>query len=73
MTIFVVIIEDRHSDVEVLAYTGRDDAIKMARKTAKKYCCFEDSYEEDESAEHFYATYSCEGDSVRVEEVELNA
>jgi hypothetical protein len=70
--VFVVLIEDRHADVDVEVYTDRDKAIARGRELAKEYCRYEDDYEENTNpAWLFNATYSCEGDNITVYEREL--
>lgn len=76
MTIYVIIIEDRHTDVEVLAYTRLEAAIREAKKQATDLCRFPEDYEENDTGApgwKFYARYSCEGGSVHVVEVEVRA
>ena len=73
MKIYCVIIEDRHFEVEIEAWADKDAAITRARSLAKKYCRFEEDYEERQLANWvFYAAYSCESDFVRVVECEVN-
>lgn len=74
MNIYIVIVEDRHHDVEVLPFTNKDKAIAEARRIAKENCRHEESYEEHTYVKEwpFFATYSCEGDSVRVVVEELD-
>lgn len=72
MKVYTVLIEDRHSDAEVKVFNDKEDAINYARKTAKEYCRFPEDYEERVIADWiFFAEYSCESDSVRVEEKEI--
>ena len=66
-SVFVVVIEDRHADVDVEIWTDREAAINRGRELAKKYCSRQDDYEESQIADWlFYARYSCEDDSCRV-------
>lgn len=72
MKVYLVIIEDRHADVEVRPFYDADKAVAKARELAKEYDRFGD-YEESQIADWlFYASYSCEGDCVRVVEAEIN-
>ena len=73
--IYIVIIEDRHTDVKVKPFYDKERAINHARELAKGYCDYEEDYEEHDYGKDdgwlFYAQYSCESDSVRVVEVEM--
>ena len=73
-TVYVVMINDRHSDpgAEVFTYPG--DAIVYAKRIAKEYGSHPDDYEEqDIQGWLFYARYSVEGDSVWVIEKALHS
>ena len=70
--IYCVIINDRHTDVNVEPYTNQEDAVDFARSTAKELCRFKEDYEETKiDGWCFHAQYSCEGDSVWVVEKKL--
>lgn len=70
--IYIVIVEDRHTDVEVIPFASKDAAILVARSLAKQYCRHEEDYEEcDIKGYLFNAVYSCEGDSITVIAKEL--
>ena len=78
MRIYIVIIEDRHSDMEVLPFSSADDAVKFAKKTARAYCRhgkvvagLNDAMKKDGWL--YYGQYSCENDNVRVLERVLDA
>ncbi|MCK5191804.1 MAG: hypothetical protein KAR12_17320, partial [Methylococcales bacterium] len=45
-TIYLVIIEDRHSDLEVIPFICEHTAIKTAKELAKKYSRQPEDYEE---------------------------
>jgi hypothetical protein len=68
--IYIVILEDRHIDVEVTPFTTAATAIEAAQRQAHEACrCAEDYEENPEYCTDnwiFAATYSGEGDSVRV-------
>lgn len=70
MEIYIVIIEDRHTDTAVYPFTDKEKAVNEARRIAKQYCRHEDDYEEHDYGRNdgwlFYAQYSCESDNVRV-------
>ena len=70
MDIYIVILEDRHIDVEVTPFTTAAEAIKEAKFQAHEACRFASDYKENpELCTNdwvFAATYSCEGDNVRV-------
>ena len=75
MKIYLVIHEDRHTDVEVEAFSDKEKSIEYARKRAKS-CVHEDYLEDYQESDIlgwlFFASYSGVGDSVRVIEVELD-
>jgi len=76
MKLYAVIINDRHTDVSVHPFTNAEKAISEAKRVAKKYCRDEEDYEEHDYGKDdgwlFYANYSCEVDSVRVTEIEVD-
>lgn len=73
MTLFAIVIEDRHADVEVEVWADEQQAITRARQIARDYCRHPEDYEEqDIKGWSFYARYSCESDSVSVRSVPLN-
>ena len=72
MTVYVVVVEDRHVDVEFEVFTDQDAAVAYARKCAQEGA---DAVWHREVVEHnpdavegrlYYATYSVEDDSVWV-------
>lgn len=71
--VFVVIIEDRHSDVGVEVWTDRDSAIERAKALAKEYAGYNDCSPEQKTVPgwEYYTCYSCEGDCVRVVRVKV--
>lgn len=73
MTTYLTIIEDRHTDVDVYPFSTQEKAIEFARE----YLDACDDVVEDEALAVgewlFYATYSTEGDCVRVVKKELDA
>ena len=76
MKLYIVIWEDRHSDVTAHPFTDSDKAIAEAKRIAKEYAREEGDYEEHDYGRDadwiFYAQYSCEGDHVRVVIAELD-
>ena len=76
MELYIVIIEDRHSDVAVYPFSNKEKAIQEARRIAKKYCRHPEDYQEHDYGRDigwlFYANYSCEGDHVLVVTAELD-
>lgn len=76
MELYIVIIEDHHTDTSVHAFSNKDRAISEAKKIAKELCRFPDDYHEynygRDSGWLFYAEYSCENDSVRVMQITLD-
>ncbi len=73
MKVYVLVIEDRHSDTDVRVFADKDKAIESARKLAQEYCRFVEDYQEKQIADWvFHVEYSCEGDSVTVHEREVD-
>ena len=71
--IYIVVIEDRHCDVQVAAFLNRKDAIGFAKNEAAINCVnSEDIVEEKIEGWEYFCTYSCEGDCVRVEKIEVS-
>jgi hypothetical protein len=72
MKAYVVVIEDRHADVEVRVFDNPERAIQVAREIATENARRPDDFEEEEVRGWLYfARYSCEDDSVHVQEVEV--
>lgn len=72
MKVYILIINDRHSDIDVEVFSDKEKSITQAKALAKKYCRHEDDYEERKVADWiFYAQYSCEGNSITVLEKEV--
>jgi len=70
-TIYLVIVEDHHTDTMVYPFTDKDKAISEARAYATEGAYYADDYEEQDFSSDgwlFYAQYSSSGDSVRVVE-----
>jgi hypothetical protein len=74
--VFLVIIEDRHTDVTVHPFSDAGVAIEEAKRVAEEYGRENDYYEEHDYGKDdgwlFFARYTGEGDSVRVVEAELD-
>ena len=74
MELFVVLIDDRHADEAIYLFTERQVAIDYARREATSRCSGEEDFKEHEiDCWEYSATYSCEGDSIRVERVVVDA
>ena len=72
MEIYLVITEDRHCDVDVEPFYNSDKAVTRAREIAQESTTRTEDYQESSMDDWlFYATYSCEGDSVHVVSVEM--
>jgi hypothetical protein len=72
-TVYVALISDRHSDPEPEVFASADAAIQYAKDCAAKYS-LDGTYEQtDIPGWLFYATYSPESDSVRVQAKEVRA
>ena len=71
--VFVVMIEDRHCDPTVEVFSTEDAAINYAKAVVDKYSRDKSDIVESltdnikRAGWLYHATYSCEGDSVRVE------
>jgi hypothetical protein len=74
MKIYAVIIEDRHTGTIIRAFSQAEKAVAYAKEIAFDYSseCPEDFEELKVAGLLYFATYSWEGDSVRVIEVELD-
>ena len=78
-TVYVMIIEDRHCDTDAQVFLKEQAAIDAARKLAKEECRYEEDYSEElnqfmvNDGWVFYATYSCEGDNIRVLKRKVNS
>lgn len=85
MTIYVVMIEDRHRDVEVHLFSDFKVALEYASEAATDLCRgsvhdpdhFDEEYRtpapESTYKIHYYARYSTEGDSVTLLETVLDS
>lgn len=65
---FIVGIEDRHTDIEVLLFHNKDRAIEYAREQAIEGARGEEIEENDYEGWIYHATYSLEGDCAWVVE-----
>lgn len=79
MKIYIVIIEDRHVDVEVEPFSTAELAIEYAKEARGANCRHPEDIEEGEITQDmrdegwlYHSTYSSEGDSVRVVERTLD-
>lgn len=67
LTVFVVMVNDRHSDPEPFVFTTEEDAVDFARARAREYAYDQSDIDESPADGWLYrATYSVEGDSVWV-------
>jgi hypothetical protein len=71
MQVFLVIIEDRHTDVQVEVFAAEASAISRAKAIVAEY-----DYEPEEPDEAidgwlFNATLSCEDDCLRVQAADM--
>ena len=67
MTVYLLIVEDRHTDVEVRVFATVAAAVASAKELQAEY-----DYEPDEPDEPidgwiYHATLSCDGDCLRVQ------
>lgn len=72
MTVYLVILEDRHADVQVWVYSDKGDALEHAEEIVEEYGHEPDEPDEPVEGWLFNATLSGEGDYVRVEEKVVN-
>ncbi len=67
---YLLVIKDRHCDVEIKPFLNYDKAVSKANELAKEYCTrkedLEESYYTEGSSILYCCLYSCEGDSVSV-------
>jgi len=74
MTIYVVMVQDRHTDTEPWVFDTAKAAIAAARQLAQELARRTEDYVEKPVAGWlFHARYSFEGDAVWVVAKELNA
>jgi hypothetical protein len=71
MTVYLVILEDRHTDVSVDVYADKERAIQAAEQIRDSYEYTPEEPDEDIDGWLFNATLSTEGDCIRVEEAEV--
>lgn len=72
MKVWIVTHNDRHADPELYVYSVREKAIAFAKSRAREFDRFGDLDESNTCADWlYYATYSCEGDYLKVEEKEV--
>lgn len=70
--VYIVIVDDRHVDLEPTPFADPDAAVEYARETARSYALRPEDFEEESVKGRLYhATYSVEGDSVWVVEKEM--
>lgn len=75
--LFVIIIEDRHSDVDVEVHDNEDRAVGRAKRLATEYCRHAEDLQDGltdgmkKAGWVYYCRYSCESDSVRVVKAKL--
>ena len=78
-TLFVVIIEDSHVDVKVVLFRGRESAIAYAEtyvaENQRGSYDWREAYGPDWQQPKlwlYFWVYTCEGDCIRVEEIDIN-
>lgn len=76
MELYIVIIQDRHTDTVARPFTDPDVAIQHAKEIAQDRSSHVGDYEEHDYGRDvgwlFFAQYSCEGDHTRVVTAELD-
>lgn len=74
MKLYLAIIEDRHTDVEIEVFTSADAAIAYAKEQMHENVRHPEDIKEMIIQDRlYYATYSVEGDCVYVVEKELHS
>lgn len=71
---YIVIVNDRHVDLETYLFDNKETSFSFAREIAVKSCRFKEDYTEKYSKqnERLAITFSCEGDNVITERIEVN-
>jgi hypothetical protein len=73
MKIYIAVCEDRHTDADVKVFTAPEKAIEYAKQFVLENASYPEDVEEWKTEGWLYhVTYSNEGDSVYVEEGELD-
>lgn len=71
--VYVVMVNDRHTEPEPFLFSTVVAAIQFARDTAHEWAADpEDIEESDINGWHYHVTYSCEGDSIWVIEKSID-
>ncbi len=72
MTVYLVILEDRHTDVQVEVFMRQEAAMKRAREIVEEYDFGDGGSDLPTSSEWLFgASLSHEGDYVHVEKAEV--
>lgn len=75
---WIVLVEDRHTDVDAFPFSTEEAAVTEARAQVNANARHPEDIEEELTASMirdgwvFHVTYSCEGDNVRVLKRELD-
>lgn len=72
MKLYVVMVNDRHTEPYAEIFSDPERAVEWARSKAKEWASNGDYEEEQVDGCLFCARYSCEGDAVWVIEKELD-
>jgi len=72
MNLFLVILEDRHTDVHVEAYSTKEAAIERFKEIVADYDFTPEEPDKPIDGWLAHATLSRDGDYIRVEEIELD-
>lgn len=68
---YLIVNESRKKGIQHELYDDKQTAINRAKAIAKALCNDPECYEEEAYKEYeFFATYSCEEESIYVEEIE---
>lgn len=73
MKIYIVIWQDRHTDTEAFVFSTAEKAIEFAKTKAGEFDRYGYFEEKVIKGWLYYVCYSCEGDSLRVIESEMDA
>lgn len=66
MKLYIVIVNDRHIDVDAYPFSDKETAFREARRIAKENCNYPECYEEALIDNRLFITYSSEDDYVSV-------
>ena len=73
MNYYIALWQDRHYDTTAHLFSDLQKAIQWARNTAKAYCNYEETYQEEKKEGwEFFVKYSYEDDCIWIVKTTLN-